>query len=212
MTMSDYFTNHARVRQFPWSLYHGPLEDDLAQFLQAVADAKPEARVLVIGCGTMAELDRLPASVRCTVVDVDARAVEAVRARQDPRIERCAVVDAKGGLRALGTLFDAIYAKEVIEHIVEWRRYFDELRGALAPGGQVWLSTPNYGEPWLAAIEGTFLEAVARLNGFTRRGMHPSRFSRRSLEQGLRAAKFDGVHVSRKALHLALVAHAAAPR
>ena len=29
----DYFANHARVRKFPWSLYHAPLERDLARFL-----------------------------------------------------------------------------------------------------------------------------------------------------------------------------------
>ena len=31
----DYFANHARARQFPWTLYHQPLERDPAQFVQA---------------------------------------------------------------------------------------------------------------------------------------------------------------------------------
>ena len=34
---TDYFANHARARQFPWTLYHQPLERDLARFLRQVA-------------------------------------------------------------------------------------------------------------------------------------------------------------------------------
>src|SRR5690606_25351958 len=62
------------------------------------------------------------------------------------------------------------------------------------PGGRLWLSTPNYGEPWLATLESTVLEMVARKDGFSRRHIHPTRFSRRSLSRGLEAAGFTGVH------------------
>jgi hypothetical protein len=34
---TDYFVNHARARRFPWTLYHQPLERDLARFLPRAA-------------------------------------------------------------------------------------------------------------------------------------------------------------------------------
>jgi 2-polyprenyl-3-methyl-5-hydroxy-6-metoxy-1,4-benzoquinol methylase len=209
--VSDYFVNHARVRQFPWALYHAPIERDLAAFLRRVCQRVAAPEVLVIGCGTLAELDQMPHNVRVSVVDIDPRAVDAVLARKDPRVVHGQVVEADGGLAALGRQFDAIYAKEVIEHVVGWCAYLGELRQRLAPLGELWLSTPNYGEPWLAALECTVLEAVARAGGFTRHGMHPSRFSRRSLAAALAGAQFEAVHVRRVAWHLALVAHARAP-
>jgi len=42
---NDYFANHARARQFPWTLYHRPLERDLGRFLRAVADEHPAGEV-----------------------------------------------------------------------------------------------------------------------------------------------------------------------
>jgi len=38
---TDYFVNHARARRFPWTLYHQPLERDLARFLRHVAADAP---------------------------------------------------------------------------------------------------------------------------------------------------------------------------
>jgi SAM-dependent methyltransferase len=207
--LADYFANHERARRLPWSLYHRPLEADLARFLACLP---PRARVLVIGCGLMHELDRAPRDLRITVADVDARAVEAVLARGDARIERGVVVDPEQPIDAYVTDLDAIYAKEVIEHVVPWQAWLAGVYRALAPGGALWLSTPNYGEPWLAALEATALELVARRDGFTRKGLHPSRFSRRSLARGLADAGFTRVR-ARSTLHrLALTAWATRPR
>ena len=33
----DYFANHEKARKFPWTLYHTPLERDLARFLPDAA-------------------------------------------------------------------------------------------------------------------------------------------------------------------------------
>ena len=77
----DYFANHEKARKFPWTLYHAPLERDLARFLADV-----HGTVLVVGCGLLHELDVAPPGVRFVVADVDPRAVEAVLARRDPRI------------------------------------------------------------------------------------------------------------------------------
>jgi SAM-dependent methyltransferase len=210
---SDYFANHARARQFPWTLYHQPLERDLAQFLGVVASEHPTGEVLVVGCGLLHEIDAAPAGLRYTVADIDARAVEAVLSRADARIIGGNVVPPELPLDGeLGRgRFAAIYAKEVVEHVLAWPAWLAGMRRALVPGGRLWLSTPNYGEPWLPAIESTVLEVIARRSGFSRRDIHPTRFSRSDLARGLRAAGFDDVRARSTPTRLALTAWARAP-
>jgi SAM-dependent methyltransferase len=204
----DYFANHARARQFPWTLYHQPLERDLQRFL---AEVPTPGDVLVVGCGLLHEIDAAPRGLTFTVADIDDRAVEAVLDRHDPRIEGGVVVPPEVPLD-LGRRFAAIYAKEVVEHVLAWPQWLVGVRRSLVPGGRLWLSTPNYGEPWLAALENTVLEVIARRQGFSRRDLHPTRFSRRSLERGLVAAGFEDVRVAITPTRLALTAWATAPR
>jgi len=208
---TDYFANHARARQFPWTLYHRPLERDLGKFLHEVAAEHPTGEVLVVGCGLLHEIDEAPAGLRFHVVDIDERAVSAVVARGDRRITGGTVVAPETPI-ALGRSFAAIYAKEVVEHVLGWPAWLVGLRRALVPGGQLWLSTPNYGEPWLPAIESTVLELVAWRSGFSRRGLHPTRFSRGSLARGLRAAGFERIEVQATPTRLALTSWSRAPR
>ena len=155
----------------------------------------------------MHEIDQAPPELRFTVADIDVRAVEAVLDRGDPRIEGGFVVEPEPPIES-SRQFDAIYAKEVVEHVLAWPVWLAGLRRLLVPGGKLWLSTPNYGEPWLPAIESTVLELVARRSGFTRRDIHPTRFSRRSLARGLRAAGFDEVHTRVTSTRLAITAWA----
>lgn len=210
-TTSDYFANHARARKFPWTLYHEPLERDLVRFLTEVAAEHPAGEVLVVGCGLLHEIDAAPAGLRFHVVDIDARAVEAVLAKRDPRITGGTVVQPEVPIE-LGRRFAAIYAKEVVEHVLAWPAWLAGLRRALVPGGRLWLSTPNYGEPWLPAIESTVLELIARRSGFSRRDIHPTRFSRSSLARGLRSVGFEGVETRVPAPRFAITAWARAPR
>ena len=203
----DYFANHARGRKFPWTLYHTPLERDLASFLSEVT---PHGDVLVVGCGLLHEIDEAPAGLRFTVVDIDPRAVEAVLARNDARIVAGHVVAGEAPIEV--GKFHAIYAKEVIEHIHAWPTWLASLRRSLHPGGRLWLSTPNYGEPWLPALESTVLELVARRSGFSRRHIHPTRFSKRSLVRGLHAAGFVDIDAHVTPSRLAITAWASAPR
>jgi SAM-dependent methyltransferase len=215
LEQGDYFANHARARQFPWTLYHAPLERDLAGFLEVVADEQPTGEVLVVGCGLLHELDGAPAGLRYHVADIDERAVEAVLSRNDPRIVDGHVVPPEQPLdEVLGMHrgFAAIYAKEVVEHVLAWPLWLAGLRRALIPGGRLWLSTPNYGEPWLPAIESTVLELVARRDGFSRKHLHPTRFGRNSLRRGLVAAGFTEVDVRATPTRLALTSWARAPR
>src|SRR5262249_3787910 len=158
-------------------------------FLDLVAVEHPHGRVLVVGCGLLHELDAAPPGLAFTVADIDPRAVEAVLARRDPRIVEGIVVAPEAPI-VRPQAFAAIYAKEVVEPVPAWAPWLVGLRRSLMPGGRLWLSTPNYGEPWLPALESTILELVARKDGFSRRELHPTRFSRRSLERGLAGAGF----------------------
>jgi SAM-dependent methyltransferase len=212
---TDYFANHARARQFPWTLYHQPLERDLERFLQQVASEHPAGDVLVVGCGLLHEIDAAPGGLTFHVADIDDRAVAAVLARNDPRIAGGTVVPPEHPIDrsfATGRRFVAIYAKEVVEHVLAWPAWLVGLRRALVPGGRLWLSTPNYGEPWLPAIESTVLELIARRSGFSRKHIHPTRFSRSSLARGLAGAGFDPVTVKPTTTRLALTAWGRAPR
>jgi SAM-dependent methyltransferase len=209
----DYFANHARARQFPWTLYHHPLERDLARFLRQVSAEHPSGEVLVVGCGLLHEIDAAPSGLTFHVVDIDDRAVEAVLARNDVRITGGTVVPPEEPIDAsFGHRFAAIYAKEVVEHVLAWPSWLAGLRRALVPSGRLWLSTPNYGEPWLPAIESTVLELIARKSGFSRRHIHPTRFSRGSLARGLRAAGFEHIEARSTPTRLALTSWARAPR
>jgi SAM-dependent methyltransferase len=207
---TDYFANHARARQFPWTLYHRPLERDLGAFLRQVAGEHPSGEVLIVGCGLLHELDAAPSGLSFHVADIDPRAVGAVLARGDRRLTGGTVVAPEAAID-LGRPFAAVYAKEVVEHVLAWPAWLVGLRRALVPGGRLWLSTPNYGEPWLPAIESTVLELVARRSGFSRREIHPTRFSRRALARGLDAAGFDDVEVKVTPTRLALTSWARAP-
>lgn len=215
---TDYFVNHARARRFPWTLYHQPLERDLARFLRQVAAEHPRGEVLIVGCGLLHEIDAAPSGLAFHVADIDERAVAAVLARRDPRITGGTVVDPEQpidhglGHNGAAHRFAAIYAKEVVEHVRAWPGWLTGLRRALVPSGRLWLSTPNYGEPWLAALESTVLELIARRSGFSRRDLHPTRFSRRSLARGLDSAGFEQVEVRVAPSRLALTAWARAPR
>jgi SAM-dependent methyltransferase len=214
---ADYFANHARARRFPWTLYHRPLEADLARFLRQVSAEHWTGEILVVGCGLLHEIDAAPSGLRFHVVDIDPRAVDAVLGRQDPRILAGTVVAPEQplSLDALGRPgrgFAAVYAKEVIEHVLSWPAWLTGLRRALVPSGRLWLSTPNYGEPWLPALESTVLELIARRDGYSRRELHPTRFSARSLARGLRAAGFESVDANVTPTRLAITAWARAPR
>jgi 2-polyprenyl-3-methyl-5-hydroxy-6-metoxy-1,4-benzoquinol methylase len=200
---SDYFVNHKRASKFPWSIYHRPLERHLERFLTAVSGASAFPEVLVLGGGYLHELPALPPNLRLTAVDIDDRVTQFLSGLGDERLVRCLTISRAEDLRALGP-FDAIYAKEVIEHIVEVNAYLRVLVGILKPGGRMWLSTPNYGDPWLPLLESTVLELIGRLSGYSRRDLHPTRFSADRLAKLLDTEALEGVCVEKTRFKLAL--------
>jgi 2-polyprenyl-3-methyl-5-hydroxy-6-metoxy-1,4-benzoquinol methylase len=126
--------------------------------------------VLVVGGGFLQELPTVPENVRLTAVDIDERVTTYLANKNDPRLERCLTIRGSSDLKSLGP-FHGIYAKEVIEHIIEAEPYLAVLTKLLRPGGLLWVSTPNYGDPWLLLVESTVLELIGRMSGYSRKNM-----------------------------------------
>ena len=181
---AEYFSNHDRRLKFPWSLYHRGLSRRLAQAL--IELPQPTPKVLVVGCGLE---PFVPGAERPEYygVDLDENSIATCRTRFPEMKDRLAVCPGPYELPRQGAFdvsFDAIVAKEVIEHLEQPERWVRGLAEALAPGGELLLTTPNYGR-WstLPLLEATLLELVARRDGYSRKHLHPSRFDRRRLRE-----------------------------
>jgi SAM-dependent methyltransferase len=182
VTASPYFVNHERRHRFPWSLYHRDLERRLAA---AVGSLRPQAKVLVVGCG----LEPLVPGVEGPVyygADLDPASISACKALHPELAARLAACPGPYELPVGGAFdvqFDAIVAKEVIEHLDDPERWMAALVERLAIGGELLITTPNYGTfSTLPILEATLLELFARRDGYSRRHIHPSRFTRRRLQ------------------------------
>ncbi len=182
MDGTPYYTNHDRRRRFPWSLYHRPLERHLARTLGSRVEAAP--RVLVVGCGLEPFVPGVPHAVYYGA-DVDSRSIAQCRARypeQSGRLATCPGPYELPSEAAFAVGFHAIVAKEVIEHLDDPARWVSALAERLQPGGELLLTTPNYGRfSTLSLLESTVLEWLAWRDGYSRRDIHPSRFDRRAL-------------------------------
>lgn len=207
--MSDhaapYFVNHDRRDRFPWSIYHRELQRGLAA---AVADHGSSPRVLVVGCGLEPFVAGGPPGAIYAGCDLDPRAIDACRRRYPEMADRLAPCPSPLELPDQGGLagdFDVVVAKEVIEHLPEPEPWAQVLAGRVAVGGELLLTTPNYGR-WspLPLLERTVLEWIARRDGYSRAHIHPSKFDRARLaalplDAGMRMV---GITVARTGLHL----------
>src|SRR5687768_17516801 len=164
---ADYFSNHQSADRFPFSLYHDPIQNDILRVIRREAEARGALRILNVGCGLSQILHRIDNRHRYLGVDVDARAVAACRERYPAERARFEV-SAEYELPVEDGSQDLIFAKEVVEHVLEPERWLTVLIRALAVGGVLHLSTPNYGGWQLPFLENTLLEWVARRKGFTR--------------------------------------------
>ncbi|KAB2909696.1 MAG: methyltransferase domain-containing protein [Kofleriaceae bacterium] len=202
---APYFVNHDRRDRFPWTIYHRELQRGLAD---AVRDHGPTPRVLVVGCGLEPFVPGGPPGAIYFGFDLHARAIEECRRRRPEMAARLAVCPGPLELPREGEMsgdFDVVVAKEVIEHLPDPEPWARALAKRVAVGGELALTTPNYGR-WspLPILERTVLEWIARRDGYSRAHIHPSKFDRRRLE----ALELDpgmtlhGVTVARTGLHL----------
>ena len=97
-----------------------------------------EKKILDVGCGTGAFLERLERRGLKELHGCDG-------GRFDPRVERFRFqeTDLNAGLAYPDSSFDIVTALEVIEHLENPRLLVRELHRVVKPGGTVLMSTPN---------------------------------------------------------------------
>ncbi|MDX2053357.1 MAG: class I SAM-dependent methyltransferase [Polyangiaceae bacterium] len=178
----DYFSNHRLKLRFPWSLYHGPIVRELGRVLRAHG---PEA--LNVGSGPFFELEQVSGNgLNFTICDIDARAIELAKEIHGGRIKRADVVGMDGRLPYQDDSFDVVVSMDVVEHVPEPLPWLAETLRVLKPGGVLFLTTPNYASASLRIIENTALEAIARVQGFSRKELHPTKLNSQKLKDLLR--------------------------
>lgn len=192
MAEVDYFSNHRLKLRFPFRLYHAPI----VAALERVVSESHGTDVLNIGSGPFFELETLRAQgKRFSICDIDSRAIELAMARYGSRLSRADVLDGPNQLPYSDASFDTVVSMEVIEHVTQPLTWLREALRVLKPGGQLFLTTPNYGSYSLRLIETTALEAVARLQGFSRRQLHPNKLDQAGLAGLLQQAGVRGVRI-----------------
>lgn len=204
MQSQDYFANHRLKLRFPWRLYHGPI----VQALQRVIALCPGPNVLNLGSGPFFELSRLePCGRRFTVCDIEPRAVELAVSQYGERLAGADVIVPGRPLPYADDSFDAVVSMDVIEHVVDPVPWVREALRVLKPNGVLFLTTPNYGSRSLRVLESTALEAVARLQRFSRKGLHPTKLDTSRLIATLREAGVGTLSVERVAFSWVLAAY-----
>lgn len=176
----DYFENHRHKLRFPWTLYHRPIVSALG----AALGKSPGREVLNVGSGPFFELSEIDARERrITVCDVDPRAIDLAKELHDGKLAGADVVEPGAKLPYAENRFDLVVSMEVIEHLDDPRPWLSELFRVTKPDGMLFLTTPNYASRGLVAIERTALELVARLQGFSRKSLHPSKLTPKTLHE-----------------------------
>jgi SAM-dependent methyltransferase len=200
----DYFSNHRLKLRFPWRLYHAPI----VQALQRVVTVCPGPEVLNLGSGPFFELSVLADyGRRFTVCDIDPRAVELAREQYGERLAGADVIHPDRPLPYADERFDAVVSMDVIEHVVEPLAWVKEALRVLKPNGLLFLTTPNYGSRSLRVLESTALEGVARLQGFSRKDLHPTKLDTERLSAILREAGVKILSVEQVAFSWVLTAY-----
>lgn len=205
----DYFSNHRLKLRFPWRLYHAPIVRELARALRRAGSGD----VLNVGSGPFLELEQLPnTGARFTLCDIDPRAIETAKELHGSRVAKAVTIEPNEPLPLPNGAFDLVVSMDVIEHVPDPRPWTKEVVRVIKPGGRLFLTTPNYGFSTLGILERTALEAVARVQGFSRKDLHPSKFNRKRLANELHACGLEDVKVDSIAFGWVLAATGTKPR
>jgi len=212
MSQSEvYFKNHNKALYFPWSIYHKPLLNNLNEFLQS--HVKSGTKVLVIGPGDFQEFELLyNTGAEISILDIDQRVLKKNHDKYGKKIKNTYLVDSELNGYPDRESFDLIYAKEVIEHLVDYDSFLERIFTVLRPNGKLWLSTPNYGFFLLPLLESTILEIIAHITGFSRKNIHPSKFNTELLLRALRKSGYVQTNISVTFMKLAITASAEKPK
>jgi len=206
---ADYYANHFLKMRFPWSLYHRPIVRELAS---AIREAKGP-RILNVGSGPFIEFDEVALPDReFSICDIDERAIELAKKTYGARLSAAEVIKVGNPFPFQSNSFDLVVAMEVIEHVIDPLPWLVELLRVARPGGELFLTTPNYGSWSLRAIESTVLEVVARRNGFSRKGIHPTPMTCKRLQDVLLKAGAVGTRIHTLSQGWVLASHSQKPK
>ena len=148
-------------------------------------------RVLDVGCGEGAFSAALAlAGARPVGVEVAEEPLRRARALH-PELEFRAV-DMDGGWKLDDASFDAVWAGEVIEHVLDTAAWLSEVRRTLRSGGKLLLSTPAHGPLTLLGLALRPRAFAARLDP---RSDHLRFYNARSLAELVADFGFEQVRV-----------------
>jgi SAM-dependent methyltransferase len=205
VSQPDYFSNHRLKLRFPWRLYHDPIVRELGRIVRS----SPGPDVLNVGSGPFFELERLErAGRRFTICgasgaggatgvggNIDPRAVALAREIHGADLVRADVVAAERPLPYADASFDLVVSMDVIEHVLAPVPWVRETFRVLKPNGGLFLTTPNYASRSLRVLESTALEAIARLQHFSRKHIHPSKMIPSRLDRVLSDAGAGAIRI-----------------
>ena len=159
-----------------------------------LARVQPGERVLDVGCGEGWFTSALRgAGAHPVGIDVAEEPLRRGRARE-PELDLRLVGGGDGEEWPFSDAeFDAVWAGEVIEHVVDTAGWLSQVRRVLRPGGALLASTPDHG--WLTML-GLALFPRRRDRHFDPRSDHLRFYSRRSLTALLADFRFEEVGVS----------------
>jgi SAM-dependent methyltransferase len=164
--------------------YYGEVREDILPYLDSSC-----RDVLEIGCGRGATGVLLQERLGCRVTGVELNPVVARAAAE--HLHRVVVGDVLDV--DPGGPFDAVVACELFEHLTEGELFLERLRSWLRSGGRAVLSVPNVGHH--AIVEDLLAGRWDYLPVGLLCSTHYRFFTRRTLEDMLRAAGFDDFEI-----------------
>jgi SAM-dependent methyltransferase len=153
--------------------------------------ASEPLRVLDVGCGE-GQLTAAAAQAGHAVIGVDVAAEPLRRAREQHGGLDVRLVDPDGDWPLADASFDAVWAGETIEHVLDTAGWMSEVRRVLRSGGSLLLSTPANGR---LAMLASALSSRRMDERFDPRSDHLRFYTRRTLAHLLADFGFERIDV-----------------